>query len=121
MPRMGRRRHPATRVFQALRMVVNDEMGSLARGLVAALRVLRVGGRLAVVTFHSVEDRLVKRFGDERSRGYVVDGDVDVPELRRLVRPELRWIQRKAIQPSEDEIAANPRARSAQLRVMEKV
>ena len=120
-PRRGARRHPATRVFQALRMAVNDELGSLPRGLAAALEILKPGGRLAVITFHSVEDRVVKAFGREQARDYAVNGAVDVPELRRAVVPRLRWVSRKAIQPGADEMAANPRARSAHLRVMEKL
>jgi 16S rRNA (cytosine1402-N4)-methyltransferase len=120
-PRAGRRVHPATRVFQALRMVVNDEVGGLRRGVVAALGVLRPGGRLAVITFHSGEDRIVKMLGNEWARAYEVPGEVDVPELRRPVRPRVRWITRKAVRPSELEVASNPRARSAQLRVMEKL
>jgi 16S rRNA (cytosine1402-N4)-methyltransferase len=119
-PRGGRRVHPATRVFQALRMVVNDELGSLRRGLDAALKLLRPGGRLAVITFHSVEDRVVKVFGNRMARDYVVPGDVDIPELRRPEPPCLRWAPRKAVAASVAEAAANPRARSAKLRVMEK-
>ncbi len=120
-PRRGKRAHPATRVFQALRLSVNDEIGSLRRGLEAAMKILRPGGRLTVITFHSIEDRVVKEFGRERSRDYVVRGEVDVPELREPAAPGLKWASRRAVQPSPDEIAANPRARSAQLRVMEKV
>jgi len=120
-PRRGKRAHPATRVFQALRMAVNDEIGSLRRGLEAAMRILKPGGRLTVITFHSIEDRLVKEFGRERSRDYVVKGESDVPELREPAAPELKWVSRRAVQPSPDEIVANPRARSAQLRVMEKM
>ena len=120
-PRRGKRVHPATRVFQALRMAVNDEIGSLRRGLEAAMKILKPGGRLTVITFHSIEDRMVKEFGRERSRDYVVRGEVDVPELREPAAPELKWVSRRAVQPSPDEIAANPRARSAQLRVMEKI
>ena len=119
-PRRGRRVHPATRVFQALRMAVNDEIGSLRGGLEAGLKILRPGGRLAVITFHSVEDRVVKAFGREHSRDYVVIGEVDVPELRAPAAPKLKWANRRAIQPGSDEVTANPRARSAQLRVMEK-
>ena len=120
-PRRGKRAHPATRVFQALRMAVNDEIGSLRRGLEAAMKILKRGGRLTVITFHSIEDRVVKEFGRERSRDYVVKGEVDVPELREPAAPELKWVSRRAAQPSADEIAANSRARSAQLRVMEKI
>ena len=96
-------------------------MGSLKRGLAAVLRILKPGGRLAVITFHSLEDRVVKEFGREQSREYTFDGDVDVPELRRPRAPELKWVQRKTLKPSLDELAANPRCRSAQLRVLEKI
>lgn len=119
-PRGGRKAHPATRVFQALRIAVNDEIGSLNRGLEGALKILKPGGRLAVITFHSLEDRVVKWFGRERARDYTFDGE-DVPELRKPRVPEIRLISRKAIMPSEAELADNPRSRSAQLRVMEKI
>jgi 16S rRNA (cytosine1402-N4)-methyltransferase len=120
-PRRGRKTHPVTLVFQALRIVVNDELGSLQRGLVAAVKILKPGGRLAVITFHSLEDRLVKEFGRERTRDYTFEGAVDVPELRKPRVPELRWVQRKAILPGAAEVQENPRSRSAQLRVLEKV
>ena len=120
-PRHGRKAHPATRVFQAIRMAVNDEVGSLRLGLAGALRILKSGGRLAVITFHSLEDRIVKDFGRARARDYTFTGGMDVPELREPRAPELKWLQRKAIQPSEAEVASNPRSRSAQLRVMQKV
>jgi 16S rRNA (cytosine1402-N4)-methyltransferase len=120
-PRHGRKSHPATRVFQALRIAVNDEIGSLQQGLAGALRILKPGGRLAVVTFHSLEDRLVKDFGRTRARDYAFSGAMDVPELREPRAPELKWVQRKAIRPGEAEIAMNPRSRSAQLRIMEKL
>jgi 16S rRNA (cytosine1402-N4)-methyltransferase len=120
-PRHGKRTHPATQVFQALRLAVNDEMGSLRRGLAAAVKILKPGGRLAVITFHSLEDRVVKEFGRELARDYEFDGPVDVPELRRPRAPELIWAQRKAIKPGAAELAENPRSRSAQLRVMEKI
>ena len=119
-PRRGSKRHPATRVFQALRMAVNDEGRSLRSGLAAACTCLRTGGRLVLITFHSLEDRIVKEFGRVKTRDYTFDGDVDVPELRRPATPEMKWVQRKAIQPSEKEVRENPRARSAQLRVLEK-
>ncbi len=120
-PRHGKKTHPATQVFQALRIAVNDELGSLERGLDAAVKVLKPGGRLAVITFHSLEDRLVKHFGNERTREYTFEGEVDVPELRKPRVPELRWVQRKAIQPGAEEVRDNPRARSAQLRVLERI
>jgi 16S rRNA (cytosine1402-N4)-methyltransferase len=120
-PRRGKRTHPATAVFQALRLAVNDEPGSLERGLAAAMKVLKSGGRLVVITFHSLEDRLVKQFGRARARDYEFDGPVDVPELRRPRVPELRWVERRAVKPGAAELADNPRSRSAQLRVMEKI
>jgi 16S rRNA (cytosine1402-N4)-methyltransferase len=119
-PRHGRKAHPATKVFQALRIAVNDEIGSLERGLAGALRILKPGGRLAVITFHSLEDRVVKDFGRARSRDYTFAGGVDVPELREPRTPELKWVSRKAVTPGEAELVENPRSRSAQLRVMEK-
>ncbi len=120
-PRRGRRTHPATRVFQALRMAVNDEIGSLRKGLAGAFRILQPGGRLAVITFQGVDDRVVKDFGRARARDYTFTGGMDVPELRKPRAPELEWVQRKPITPSVAEVAANPRCRSAQLRVMEKL
>jgi 16S rRNA (cytosine1402-N4)-methyltransferase len=121
MPRQGKSTHPATKVFQALRLAVNDEIGSLQRGLAAALTILKAGGRLAVITFHSLEDRVVKDFGRARARDYTFTGRVDVPELRQPRTPELKWVQRKALKPGPAELAANPRSRSAQLRVFEKI
>ena len=113
--------HPATRVFQALRMEVNRELDAVEDGIQAAWRVLRPGGRLAVITFHSLEDRVVKEFGRALERDYDFEGEVDVPELRRPKSPEARWVSRKPITPSEREIEANPRARSAKLRVLERI
>lgn len=120
-PRAGSRTHPATQVFQALRMAVNDEMGSLERGLEAAVRILKPGGRLAVISFHSVEDRVVKEFGRRLSLDYDCPGGVDVPELRHPRPARLRWVWRKALRPGPAEARANPRSRSAQCRVMEKL
>jgi 16S rRNA (cytosine1402-N4)-methyltransferase len=113
--------HPATRVFQALRMEVNRELDAIADGLAAAWKVLRPGGRLAVITFHSLEDRTVKDFGRALERDYEIEGEVDVPELRRPKAPEARWVTRKPMAPGETEIRENPRARSAKLRVLEKL
>ncbi len=120
-PRAGRKAHPATKIFQALRIAVNDEIGFVERGLVAAFEVLKPGGRLAVITFHSLEDRTVKLWGREMARDYTFPGEVDVPELRQDCVPKMRLISRKAILPGEAELVRNPRARSAQLRVLEKV
>jgi len=120
-PRAGKKAHPATKIFQALRIAVNDEMGSLKRGLEAAVKILKPGGRLAVITFHSLEDRTVKEFGREKTRDYTFSGEVDVPELRQPRTPELNWVSRKAILPGETELKENPRSRSAQLRVLEKI
>ena len=120
-PRAGRKTHPATKVFQALRMAVNDEIGSLERGLEGAMKILKPGGRLAVISFHSVEDRVVKEFGRRLSRDYESSGEVDVPELRRPRPPVLRWVWRKALKPGAVELKENPRSRSAQCRVLEKL
>ncbi len=120
-PRRGQPVHPATRVFMALRLAVNDELGVLRQGLVAAVDILRPGGRLCVISFHSLEARMVKEYGREQCRDYDYPGEVDVPELRRPCPPGLRAVTRKAVLPGEAEVKANPRSRSAQLRVYEKV
>ena len=111
--------HPAKRVFQALRIAVNDELGSLEEALPAAFEMLRPGGRLAVISFHSLEDRIVKRFLRDKERGCVCP-----PEFPICIcghEPELRAIPRRAIRPSGREVAANPRAKSARLRIGIKV
>jgi 16S rRNA (cytosine1402-N4)-methyltransferase len=102
-------------------MAVNDEIGSLQQGLAGALKILKPGGRLVVITFHSLEDRIVKDFGRARARDYTFTGGMDVPELRQPRAPELKWLQRRALRPGAAEVAANPRSRSAQMRVMEKI
>ncbi|MGE4325915.1 MAG: 16S rRNA (cytosine(1402)-N(4))-methyltransferase RsmH [Pseudodonghicola sp.] len=107
--------HPATRSFQALRIAVNDEFGELFRGLMAAERALKPGGQLAVVTFHSIEDRMVKRFFQERA-GTTGRANRYAPEIE-AVEPQFMLKSRKAIAPDEEELAENPRARSARLRV----
>jgi 16S rRNA (cytosine1402-N4)-methyltransferase len=117
----GKKTHPATRVFQALRIAVNDELSSLKAGLAGAIEILKRGGRLAVITFHGLEDRIVKEVTRERARNYSFEGDVDVPELRKPRVPEIEILTRKAIKPGEKEVRENPRARSAQLRVFEKI
>jgi 16S rRNA (cytosine1402-N4)-methyltransferase len=106
--------HPAKRVFQALRIAVNDELGSLEEALPAALELLRPGGRLAVIAFHSLEDRMVKHFLRDKERGCTCPPDFPVCICGH--EPELRAIQRRPVRPSESEIAANPRAASARLR-----
>jgi 16S rRNA (cytosine1402-N4)-methyltransferase len=107
--------HPAKRVFQALRIAVNDELGSLEAALPAAFRMLRPGGRLAVISFHSLEDRIVKRFMRDLERG--CDCPPDFPLCVCGKEPQLRTLARKAIRPSAGETAANPRSASARLRV----
>lgn len=120
-PRRGARTHPATGVFQALRMAVNDELGQVEAGLEAGWSVLKPGGRLAVITFHSGEDRVVKQFGRRLAKPYTVRGEVDLPELREPREPLAKELSRKAIKPSQEELDRNPRSRSAQLRVLEKI
>jgi 16S rRNA (cytosine1402-N4)-methyltransferase len=107
--------HPATRSFQALRIAVNDEYGELAEGLAAAERALKPGGMLAVVTFHSVEDRMVKRFLQLRSGG-AAQSNRYAPEAA-VVTPAFDLVTKKAVGPDAQELAENPRARSAKLRV----
>ena len=111
-------KHPATRTFQALRMFINDELGQLERGLAGALEQLAPGGRLAVITFHSLEDRAVKRFMQRESQ---VDPALKaLPLLPAEVRPRLKLIGRKT-RPAPGEVQRNPRARSALLRVAERL
>ncbi|WP_225883099.1 16S rRNA (cytosine(1402)-N(4))-methyltransferase RsmH [Sphingomonas aliaeris] len=109
------KKDPATRTFQALRIEVNRELGELADGLAAAERVLKPGGTLAVITFHSGEDRLVKRFLKERSGG-LPSGSRHMPEVKAVAAPSFEQVAR-AVRAGEEEIARNPRARSATLRV----
>ena len=111
-------KHPATRTFQALRMFVNDELGQLERGLAAALEVLSPGGRLVVISFHSLEDRAVKRFMQRESQVDPALGHL--PVIPAEARPRLKLIGRKQ-RPGAAELARNPRARSALLRVAERL
>ena len=106
--------HPAKRVFQALRIAVNDELGSLEAALPSALEMLRPGGRLAVISFHSLEDRIAKRFLRAHERGCTCPPDFPVCVCGH--EPELRAQSRRPIKPSPAELAANPRASSARLR-----
>ena len=118
-PRRGDRVHPATRTFQALRIAVNEELVSIEAVLPQAVAALSAGGRLAVISFHSLEDRIVKDFFREQSRDLVNPPYEQIyPEERKAT---LKEVNRKPIMPSEDEIKNNPRARSAKLRIAEKL
>ncbi|MDX1482817.1 MAG: 16S rRNA (cytosine(1402)-N(4))-methyltransferase RsmH, partial [Woeseiaceae bacterium] len=118
VPRHRSRRHPATKTFQAIRMVVNDELAQIASALEATIGVLAPGGRLCVISFHSLEDRLVKRFMRDHSRE--AEAYRGMPEVPPDARPTLRLIG-KPIAASDAEQASNPRSRSARLRVAERV
>lgn len=109
-------RHPATRAFQALRIFVNDELGELAEALVAAERLLNPGGRLAVVTFHSLEDRIVKTFLKARAGLEAAPSRHAAPVTSASRPPSFRFVNHRPLSPSDEEIARNPRARSARLR-----
>ena len=123
LPAAVRRRfgggHPAKRVFQAIRIAVNDELGSLERALPAAWSLLRTGGRLAAISFHSLEDRRVKRFLAERARGCICPPDLPVCACGRT--PEAELLSRRAVGPSAGEVADNPRSRSGRLRVARRI
>jgi 16S rRNA (cytosine1402-N4)-methyltransferase len=111
--------HPATRTFLALRMAVNDELPALAEALPQAVKALRSGGRLCLLTFHSVEHRQVKTFLHQEVRGCVCPPRLPICHCGR--QPRLRLLHRKPLLPTADEIQANPRSRSAQLRGAEKL
>ncbi|MGH7883544.1 MAG: 16S rRNA (cytosine(1402)-N(4))-methyltransferase RsmH [Candidatus Dormibacteraceae bacterium] len=111
--------HPATRTFQALRMAVNRELESLERGLRAALGLLAVGGRLAVIAFHSLEDRVVKSYFREQARSCICPPQQPFCVCQH--QPTLRLLTRRPIRPSSAEVEANPRSRSARLRVAERI
>ena len=113
--RRGRRLHPATRTFQALRITVNDELGNLESGLNAALRLLSPGAIIAVISYHSLEDRIVKNFMARERTGCICPPAV--PECRCGRTPTLAQTNRRIIRPSEQEVASNPRSRSARMRV----
>lgn len=117
-PAWEKHKHPATRVFQAIRIHINDELGALRQILDSALSVLKPGGRLVVISFHSLEDRLVKQFIHKHSKGDELPRHL--PVMADQFRPELKKVG-KAVKPSAEEVAANPRARSAIMRVAEKV
>jgi 16S rRNA (cytosine1402-N4)-methyltransferase len=111
--------HPAKRVFQAIRIVVNDELGSLERALPAAWQLLRPGGRIAALSFHSLEDRRVKRFFVDRARGCICPPDLPVCACGRT--PEAELLTRRAVAPTAHEVAENPRAGSGKLRAARKL
>ena len=113
------RRHPATQAFQALRMEVNDELGALAVGLHVLTSRLDAGSRIAVISFHSLEDRIVKNFFRDRSRQWLNRPEWPEPQLNP--EHDLNLITSKPVEPSEDEQRANPRSRSAKMRVAEKL
>lgn len=116
----GRRRiHPATRVFQALRIAVNEELDALSEALAVAVDLLRPGGRLVVLSYHSLEDRIVKRFLDAERKGCICPPSVPVCVCGRTAR--LRLVTHPSLTPTDAEIAANPRARSARLRAAERI
>ena len=118
-PRVRRRIHPATRVFQALRIAVNEELDALQDGLAAAVDLLRPGGRLVVLSYHSLEDRIVKRFLDTERKGCICPPELPVCVCGRL--PRLQLVTRPSLTPTDAEIAENPRARSARLRAAERI
>jgi 16S rRNA (cytosine1402-N4)-methyltransferase len=111
--------HPARKTFQALRIAANDELGALEQGLDAALNRLRPSGRCVVISYHSLEDRIVKRRFAEGAAGCICPADFPVCVCRHTA--ELRLLTRKPLRPTAEEIAVNPRARSARLRAVEKV
>ena len=113
------KQHPAKRSFQAIRIAVNDELASVDRMLQAAVPRLNPGGRLAVITFHSLEDRIVKTGLAEFARGCTCPPDFPVCVCGK--KPQIRLVSRKPILPSEEEVRDNPRARSAKLRAAEKL
>ncbi len=118
-PRQRRRTHPATRTFQALRIAVNEELDALGDGLAAAVDLLRPGGRLVVLSYHSLEDRIVKRFLNAERRGCTCPPLAPVCVCGRA--PRLRLVTRPSLTPTDAEIDANPRSRSARLRAAERL
>ena len=119
IPRRGKRVHPATRTFQALRIAVNDELGSIESILPQATNALAPGGRLAIISFHSLEDRLVKQYFRRESKDCICPPRQPVCTCNH--KASIKEIARKPIRPSDEEIAKNPRARSAKLRIVEKL
>lgn len=121
IPAPARRKggHPAKRIFQAIRIAVNDELGSAEDSLVDAIDLLKIGGRISVITFHSLEDRLTKTIFKEASS--LPDLPPGLPIIPEHMKPVLKLVTRKPILPSDEELAANNRSRSAKLRVAEKI
>ena len=111
--------HVATRTFQGLRIAVNDELGEIESGLTAALEILNPGGRMATISFHSLEDRLVKSFFNVESKDCICPPQQPVCTCGH--RATLRVITRRPVRPSDEEVASNPRARSARLRVAQRL
>ena len=118
-PRGRRPLHPATRVFQALRIAVNDELAALDEGLAAAVDLLRPGGRIVVIAYHSLEDRIVKRLFAAERRGCTCPPITPICMCGRA--PRLRLLTSRPVKPGDDEVGANPRARSARLRAAERL
>jgi 16S rRNA (cytosine1402-N4)-methyltransferase len=121
VPRRGSRIHPATRVFQALRIAVNEELASLQAALPALFALLRPQGRLAVITFHSLEDRIVKDYFRTEAREYDIQGSYDHPDFRIPRAARGLDLHRRGLVASDEETEANPRSRSARLRVLERL
>ena len=119
-PAWEKGKNPATRAFQGLRIYINNELGDLERGLDAALENLAVGGRLVVISFHSLEDRIVKLFMRKHAKGEMDKLPRDLPIIPKAFEPRLKLIG-KPVFASEGELAANPRSRSAVMRIAEKV
>lgn len=121
IPAPARRKggHPAKRVFQAIRIAVNDELGAAEESLIDAIELLNIGGRISVITFHSLEDRLTKTIFKESSS--LPDLPPGLPVIPEDVKPVLKLVTRKPIVPTEEEVQANNRARSAKLRIAEKI
>ena len=113
------KQHPAKRSFQAIRIAVNDELGAVERMMPEAIEALNPGGRLAVITFHSLEDRIVKTAMAEAARGCTCPPEFPVCVCGK--KPKVKLITRKPLTASEEELAENPRSRSAKLRVCEKL
>jgi 16S rRNA (cytosine1402-N4)-methyltransferase len=113
------RTHPATQIFQALRIAVNDELAAVSEGVKTAVELLKPNGRLAVISFHSLEDRFVKQYFRELSRDCICPPEQPICTCQR--QPIVRLVTRKAVKAGTEEIAANPRSRSARLRVVAKV